>query len=168
VRIFHPALTLALGPAVLLGPAALAAQGAVSPSGQHAHAIVALAGTEQWGPAPAILPPGARLAVLEGDPAQPGPFTMRLLIPAGYRIPPHFHPVVEHVTVIRGTFQVGMGEQFDPAKLTDLPAGTFAALSPGTRHFAQAKVETVIQLHGVGPWGLTYVNPADDPRKAQP
>jgi quercetin dioxygenase-like cupin family protein len=151
---------------VLIAPAALAAQGAVPPSGQHA--IVAQAGTEQWVPAPAILPPGARLAVLEGDPAQPGPFTMRLLVPAGYRIPPHFHPVVEHVTVIRGTFQVGMGEQFDPAKLTDLPAGAFAALSPGTRHFAQAKVETVIQLHGVGPWGLTYVNPADDPRTAQP
>jgi quercetin dioxygenase-like cupin family protein len=148
-----------------LGPAGLAAQ-ATQPPGHHA--IIAPAGTEQWAAAPAILPPGARLAVLEGDPGKPGAFTMRLLMPAGYRIPPHFHPVDEHVTVIRGTFQVGMGDRFDPAKLSDLPVGTFAALSPGIRHFAQAKEETVIQLHGVGPWSLTYVNPADDPRTGRP
>ncbi len=162
----YRALALALGPVAVSGPTGLAAQGGAPAPGQHA--IVAPAGTEKWGPAPPVLPPGARLAVLEGDPTQAGPFTMRLLVPAGYRIPPHFHPVTEHVTVVRGTFQVGMGDRFDPAKLSDLPAGSFAALSPGTRHFAQAKVETVIQLHGVGPWGLTYVNPADDPRTARP
>jgi quercetin dioxygenase-like cupin family protein len=148
-----------------LAPAGLAAQSTETPA---PHAIVALAGTEKWGPAPAILPAGARLAVLEGDPGKPGAFTMRLFMPAGYRIPPHFHPVDEHVTVVRGTFQVGMGDTFDQAKLTDLPVGTFAALSPGTRHFARAKVETVIQLHGSGPWSLTYVNPADDPRAGRP
>jgi quercetin dioxygenase-like cupin family protein len=85
-------------------------------------------------------------------------------MPDGYRIPPHFHPVVEHVTVVEGTFKVGMGEVFDAAKATALPPGTFAALAPGVRHFAFADGRTVIQLHGTGPWRLTYVNPADDPR----
>ncbi len=160
------ALMCLLGPAVFLGPTAVVAQGEVSPPGQHA--IVARAGTEQWGPAPAALPRGASVAVLEGDPTQAGPFTMRVLLPAGYRIPPHFHPVTEHVTVIRGVFQLGMGDTFDAGRLTDLPAGAFAAMSPGTRHFARTEVETVIQLHGVGPWGLTYVNPADDPRAGRP
>lgn len=102
---------------------------------------------------------------MEGDPSKAGAFTMRLRMPDGYRIPPHFHPVVEHVTVLQGTFRVGMGDTFDPATLGDLPTGTFAALAPGVRHFAEAKGETVLQLHGVGPWSLTYVNPADDPRK---
>jgi len=132
------------------------------------HAIVVLPDRISWGPAPAILPSGAELAVLEGDPVKPGPFTMRLRVPDGYRIPAHFHPVVEHVTVIAGTFRVGMGERFDTGKLTDLPAGTFAALEPGVRHFAQARGATVIQLHGTGPWSLTYVNPADDPRGRTP
>ena len=128
------------------------------------HAIVARPDAIKWGPAPAVLPAGARVAVLEGDPAKAGPFTMRLSLPAGYRIPPHFHPVTEHVTVIDGTFYVGMGETFDAAKATTLTAGTFAALDAGVRHFAFTKVATTVQLHGVGPWGLTYVNPADDPR----
>ena len=120
----------------------------------------------KWGPAPAILPPGARLAVLEGDPSKAGPFTMRLEMPAGYRIPPHFHQVDEHVTVISGAFQVGMGDTFDAGKLTTLPPGTFGVIPPGVRHFARADKATVVQLHGVGPWGLTYVNPADQPKAA--
>lgn len=119
-----------------------------------------------WVPAPVILPAGARLAVLEGDPSKAGPFTMRLAMPAGYRLPPHFHPVDEHVTVISGAFQVGMGETFDEGKLTTLPPGTFGVIPPGMRHFARAEKATVIQLHGVGPWGLTYVNPADRPNSA--
>jgi quercetin dioxygenase-like cupin family protein len=121
-----------------------------------------------YGPAPAMLPPGAELAVLEGKPAEPGPFTMRLRLPDGYRIPPHYHPAIEHVTVLEGTFQVGMGDKFDPAALKVLTTGTFAALSPGTHHFAQAKGKTVLQVHGVGPWKLVYVNPADDPQQRTP
>jgi quercetin dioxygenase-like cupin family protein len=132
----------------------------------HAHdAIIVAGGTENWMAGPPSLPPGARLAVLEGDPAQPGPFTMRVSLPDGYTIPPHFHPGPEHVTVLKGTFLVGMGEKFDAAALKPLPAGSFGALPPGMRHFARAKGATLLQLHGVGPWGLTYVNPADDPRK---
>ena len=93
---------------------------------------------------------------------------MRVMLPAGYRIPPHYHAAVEHVTVIKGTFKVGMGERYDSSAMTALPAGTFAAVQPGTRHFAEAQGETIVQLHGGGPWGLTYVNPADDPRKRTP
>ncbi len=118
----------------------------------------------KWGPAPAVLPPGAELAVLEGDPTVAGPYTMRLQMPDGYRLPPHFHPATEHVTVVKGTFKVDMGEKFAAASMTVLPTGTFAALDPGVRHFAEAKGVTVLQLHGDGPWGLTYVNQADNPR----
>jgi quercetin dioxygenase-like cupin family protein len=106
------------------------------------------------------------LAVLEGDPSKAGPFTMRLAMPAGYRIIPHFHEADEHVTVISGAFQVGMGETFDEGKLSTLPPGTFGVIPPGMRHFARADKATVIQLHGVGPWELTYVNPADQPNTA--
>jgi quercetin dioxygenase-like cupin family protein len=148
---------------------ASAVAGAQSPAQTGAasakpHAIVATPDVIKWAPAPPSLPAGAELAVLEGNPSLPGAFTMRVAMPDGYRIPPHFHPVVEHVTVIEGTFNVGMGEVFDAAKARALPTGTFAALEPGVRHFAFAKGRTVIQLHGTGPWSLTYVNPADDPR----
>jgi anti-sigma factor ChrR (cupin superfamily) len=132
------------------------------------HVIVELPDAIKWVPAPASLPAGARVALLEGDPSKPGPFTMRLWMPDGYRIPPHFHPSNERVTVISGTFLVGTGEKLDLSKAATLPTGTYAALSPGMPHFAQARGETVIQLNNVGPWGLTYVNPADDPRNAKP
>jgi quercetin dioxygenase-like cupin family protein len=119
----------------------------------------------QWQPGPASLPPGAKLAVLEGDPAKDGPFTMRLMMPDGYRIPPHTHPKVEHVTVITGTFNLGMGEKFDQTAGRELPAGTFGFWPAGMKHFAWAKGETIIQLHGIGPWTINYLNPADDPRQ---
>lgn len=117
-----------------------------------------------WQDGPGSLPPGAKLAVLEGDPAKDGPFTMRAVLPDGYRIPPHWHPKVEHVTVISGTFRLGMGEKFDESAMQDLPTGAFAHWPAGMRHFAAARGETVLQIHGVGPWGINYVNPADDPR----
>lgn len=127
-------------------------------------AVVVPAGTARFGPAPAILPPGATLAVLEGDPTRAGTYTMRLAMPDGYTIPPHSHPADEHVTVVEGTFLVGMGGTLDPAKFTALRAGSFGMLPPGMQHFARARGRTVIQLHGTGPWSLTYVNAADDPR----
>src|SRR6266487_6369477 len=104
---------------------ALAAQESQSPGAKPGQAHVITPEHLSWGPAPAILPAGARLAVLEGDPSKAGPFTMRLAMPAGYRIPPHFHQADEHVTVISGAFQVGMGDTFDEGKLARLPAGTF-------------------------------------------
>ena len=122
----------------------------------------------QWTPAPPSLPPGAQAAVLEGNPAEPGPFTLRMKLPANYTIPPHWHPADEHVTVMAGTFSMAAGEKWDEAALKDLPPGGFAVMSAGTRHYAMTKSGATLQLHGIGPWGITYVNPADDPRNAKP
>jgi hypothetical protein len=118
-----------------------------------------------WMDAPGALPPGAKLAVLEGDPFKPGAYTMRLSMPAGYKIPPHYHKKFEHVTVISGTFNLGMGDKFDASKGAAMPAGTFGFLPPQMKHFAFANEPAVIQLHGDGPWEIVYVNPSDDPRK---
>ena len=152
--------------AAILPFGAAAAQESQTASAQSRQAHVTTPEHLTWGPAPAILPTGARLAVVEGDPSTAGPYTMRLAMPAGYRIPPHFHHADEHVTVISGAFQVGMGDTFDEGKLATLPPGTFGVIPPGMRHFARADQATVIQLHGMGPWGLTYVNPADQPNTA--
>ena len=143
--------------------AVAAAQG--SPSQGAPHAAIVLPDQVVWKPGPPSLPAGAKFAVIEGNPAEAGPFTLRLSLPNSYRIPAHSHPGIEHITVMKGTFRVGMGDKFDASVLTPLPSGTFAALAPGTRHFAEAQGETVLQLHGVGPWSIAYVNPADDPRK---
>ena len=119
----------------------------------------------EWGPAPAVLPPGAEAAVLFGDPSKEGLFALRLKLPEGYSVPPHMHPVDEVVTVISGTFALGMGETADQSNAQALPAGSFIALPPGTAHYVFIDEETVIQISTVGPWGLTYVNPEDDPRQ---
>lgn len=117
----------------------------------------------KWEDGPASLPPGAKAALLFGDPAAAGPFSMRLKFPAKYKVGPHTHPQDENVTVISGTLFMGVGE--DPkGKMMELPAGGFARMKVGTRHFVRADKETVVQLNGIGPWGITYVNPADDPR----
>jgi hypothetical protein len=121
----------------------------------------------QWKDGPASLPAGAKVAVLEGDPSKEGLFTMRLWLPDGFKIPPHWHPKVEHVTVISGTFNLGMGEKFDQTATRAMPAGTFGFWPAEMRHYAWAKGETVLQLHGTGPWMIMYVNPSDDPRKTK-
>jgi hypothetical protein len=118
----------------------------------------------KWSAGPGSLPPGAQVAVLEGNPADEGIFTIRLKLPADYRISPHWHPAWEHITVIDGAFWMGRGEKFDEAVLHEIPAGGFGAMAPGTRHFAMTKASTTIQLHGMGPWQLYYVNASDDPR----
>ncbi len=109
---------------------------------------------------------GAKFAVLEGDPTKEGLFTMRLWLPDGFSISPHFHSAVEHVTVLSGTFNLGMGESFNKSATREMPAGTFGFWPAGMKHFAWARGDTVLQLHGTGPWTITYVNPADDPRNA--
>ena len=111
------------------------------------------------------LPPGAKLAVIEGPLNQAGPVTFRLRLPANYQIPAHWHPAIEHVTVISGTFNMGAGDKLDRAKTKALTAGSVAIMQPKTTHFAWNQEETVVQVHGMGPWGVTYVNQADDPRK---
>jgi hypothetical protein len=123
--------------------------------------------TLKWGAAPPGLPSGAQAVVLEGDPAKAGPFTMRAKFPDGYKVGPHWHPADEHVTVLQGTFGMGVGEKFDKAAGKEMPTGSFAVMKEGVRHFGWAQGDTVIQIHGVGPWGITYVNPADDPRKTK-
>jgi quercetin dioxygenase-like cupin family protein len=118
----------------------------------------------KWGPAPAVLPAGAEAAVLFGDPSEEGLFVLRLKLPAGYSVAPHTHPVDEVITVISGTFALGMGETADQRMAQPLPAGSFFALPPGTAHYVFIDQETVVQISTIGPWGLTYINPEDDPR----
>jgi mannose-6-phosphate isomerase-like protein (cupin superfamily) len=118
----------------------------------------------KWGPAPLSLPPGAQLAVLEGDPmASSGDFTVRIKMPDGYKLAPHTHPNRENVTVLSGTIKVGMGDQFDASKMMSFGAGSFAYLDPSMHHYAAASGETVIQIHGMSPLQINYINSADDP-----
>ena len=119
----------------------------------------------KWTSGPPSLPPGAEYAMLEGDPSKEGYFAMRLKLPSGYRIPPHTHPNVERVTVISGTFHLGMGGTFDRGAAHALPAGSYTFMRPGMQHFAWADGETVVQIATTGPWRIDYVNAADDPRK---
>jgi hypothetical protein len=115
------------------------------------------------------LPPGAQAAILEGPMDKAAPFTARLRFPANYRIPPHWHPAIEHVTVLSGTLHMGLGEKLDTSKAMPVHPGGFAVMQAQAPHFAYTTREPVeIQLHGVGPWGITYLNAADDPRKKQP
>lgn len=118
-----------------------------------------------WGPAPPVVQPGAQFAVVEGDPmASTGGYTIRIKMPDGFRIMPHWHPLRENVTVISGTFKVGMGDTFDASKMTALPAGSFGFLDPDMHHYAMASGgEVVVQVHGKSPLQFNYVNPADDP-----
>jgi len=119
-----------------------------------------------WGPAPPIFPPGAQFAVVQGDPSVAGEvFTVRLLFPNGYVLAPHTHPKDEYVTVLRGTFLAGMGENFSDAALKPTKAGGFVEMPADAAHFAKMLGITEVQVHGIGPFQLTYVHPEDDPTK---
>jgi len=119
----------------------------------------------KWGDGPPSLPKGAKMAVLEGDPGKEGMFTLRAMIPPNYKIPPHWHPTTEHVTVIEGVFYMGLGEKFDESKATLLKQGGFASMPEKTVHYAFSKEQCIIQVHAMGPFAITYIDPADDPRK---
>ena len=119
----------------------------------------------QWGPAPPQLPKGAQVAVLAGDPGKAGLYIIRAKMPDGYSIPAHWHKKAENVTVISGTFNVGMGDKLDKAKGEALGAGGFFLASPKMRHYAWASGETVVEVSGIGPFDITYVDPKDDPSK---
>jgi quercetin dioxygenase-like cupin family protein len=121
-------------------------------------------GSIVWKDGPPSLPKGAQIAVLEGDPGKEGPFVFRVKVPDGYRIPPHTHPKTERVTIISGTFHLGMGAKFDAKAVQALPAGTYGFWEAGMKHFVWVKGETVVQFHGMGPWQIHYVDPKDDPR----
>lgn len=142
---------------------ALASFGASSACAVDDHLMV-MPSELKWADVPS-LPPGAKIAVIEGPMNEAVPFTVRLKFPANYKVPAHWHPAIEHVTVITGTFNMGIGDKFDQSKTMPLTAGSVAIMQPKTMHFAWTKEETIVQTHGMGPWGITYVNPADDPRK---
>ena len=129
------------------------------------HVVVASPDDLKWSAAPPSFPKGAQLAVVSGDPSKEGPWVFRLKFPDGYKIPPHTHPGPERVTVISGTLNLGMGETFDMTKGQEMTAGTYGTWPADMKHFAWAKGETVIQLHGEGPWKIVYLNESDDPRK---
>jgi quercetin dioxygenase-like cupin family protein len=159
-----PLSTIAL--VFFLSSVQLEAQETMVQSSQPDH-ILLVPGQLSWGKGPASLPKGLQSVVIEGDPTKDGAFTLRFKLPPHYRISPHWHPAVEHVTVISGTFYMGAGERFDESKATKLPVGGFAVMAIGTRHFGFTRSEgCVIQIHGVGPWKVIYVNPKDDPRNS--
>ena len=119
----------------------------------------------KWGPVPGALPKGGQLAVLSGDPAKSGTFTVRLKMPAGYTFQAHKHPHTERITVISGVFYFGTGDKLDAKQANKLGSGGFVELPANTNHFAFVKAPTVIQISGEGPFGIEYANPADDPSK---
>jgi quercetin dioxygenase-like cupin family protein len=150
-------LTLALALAAL-GPTAAWAE---DPS--HADHIVVLPTDLKWEDSKAT--PGAKVAVIEGPLNEAVPFTFRVKFPADYKVAAHWHPAIEHVTVLSGTYNYGTGDKFDKEKTKALPPGSVVINPPKTNHFIWTSEETVIQVHGVGPWVVNYVNPEDDPRK---
>ena len=115
----------------------------------------------KWNP----LMPGIQISALAGDSSKPGPYTVRLKFADGARVAPHWHPEDENVTVVQGTLLAGMGEKYDTASMHEFPTGSFLVMPKEMRHFAAARGETIVQLHGVGPFVINYVNPADDPSK---
>jgi quercetin dioxygenase-like cupin family protein len=150
--------------ALLLGCLLLASGGGLAQVQRTGpdHAIVAPADV-QW----KALRPGAEIAVISGDPDKAGsPFVIRFRYHGKARIPPHWHPVDEHLTVLSGTFRIGMGPRGDEAATTALGVGAYALLPAKMVHYAWADDDTVIQAHGIGPFAINYVNPEDDPAKA--
>lgn len=145
----HKALFIGLA-ALVAGPAA---QGQVNPAGL------------KWGPPPAGLPKGARLAVLSGDPGKEGMFTIRLRFPPGYAVQPHWHPSDELVTVMAGQVSLGMGSRYNPARAKALVTGGYVVAPAKMHHFAFTKTGATIQITANGPFAITYVNPRDDPRR---
>jgi mannose-6-phosphate isomerase-like protein (cupin superfamily) len=175
-------LSIAMTMCLLLGVAAAqtktttkksdkkSAPAATKPAGSS-HVKVYTPDDIKWTPAPNALPAGAQIAVLEGDPMKPGPYTIRLKFPNNYRIPPHTHARAEHLTVVNGTLRVGMGDTFDEKNMNALGAGSFAVIEPAAHHYGWVKNanmlkgrDTIIQLHGEGPWEIKYVTASDDPR----
>lgn len=133
-----------------------------APSASHAQAMPAI----KWGPVPPVFPKGAEIAVLAGNPFGNGEYTVRLRMPSGYVIPPHFHPTDENVTVISGTLEMGQGDAIDRKAMTALHAGGFFDATAQTHHYVEARGLTIVQVHGLGPFAITYVNPKDAPTGA--
>jgi quercetin dioxygenase-like cupin family protein len=104
--------------------------------------------------------PGVQLAVIHGNPGGTSDYTIRLRFPDGYEVPPHWHPKSEHVTVLQGHFSVGMGERVDASAMREFGPGDFLYAPPRMPHYARARGETVVQLHGEGPFEIRLVGAA--------
>src|SRR5882672_10473248 len=130
----------------------------------HSEHIMVVPKDLTWADVPS-LPPGAKIAVIEGPMNEAKPFTVRLKFPANYKIPAHSHHAIEHVTVISGTFNMGTGDKLDPKQTKALSASSVALVQARTNRFGWTKRETIGQLHGVGPWRVTYVSSSDGARK---
>ena len=140
-------------------PASTAAPAAAAAATNHK---MWSAKTLEWKDLPSIQ--GAKIAILEGPMNEEKPFIARIKMPSGGKIPPHWHPGIEHVTVISGTFAMALGEKWDDKALHTMGPGDVMIMQPKTPHYAMAKAETIVQIHGMGPWSVNYVNPADDPK----
>ena len=138
------------------------ADGSGAPASAH---VMVMAPSITWGDPPPMLPPGSKVAVISGDPTKPGPFTIRLQMPSGYVVPPHWHPTTEDVTVLSGTLALGMGDKIDEASMKDLTAGGYVSLPADMRHYVRARSAATLQITSTGPFVINYVNPADDPSK---
>jgi len=121
-----------------------------------------------WKAGPNWLQPGAQIAVLEGAPAEAGPFVFRVKLPDGYLIWPYTNSATERVTVVQGTFNTGLGGKADRSKTKAMAAGSYSSLGRDVEHFGWAKGETIIQFHGTGPFTIKYIYPPNDPRNLPP
>ncbi len=144
-------------PAMLLTASIASAQ---KPATPVAHSVSDI----KWGPVPPVLPAGAQIAVLQGNPFAEGVYTLRLKMPDGYTVPPHFHPTDEMVTVISGTLLFAHGDSINTKATTALHSGGFVTAAKDTHHYVIARGPTVVQVHGMGPFAITYVHPKDDPQ----
>jgi len=155
------ALAFAAGPVAAQDAATTAA----APPPAH---VFVKAADIKYGDPPPVFAKGMRFSVISGDPSKEGLYVVRIKMPAGYKIMPHFHPTDEHVTVLSGVFALGMGDKLDAKTMTKFPAGGYALLPATMHHYAMAMTAVTIQVHGMGPFALTYVNPEDDPSAAKP
>ena len=119
----------------------------------------------KWGPVPPNIAAGAQLAVISGDPSKEGLYVMRLKMPAGYKVPAHYHPQYENVTILTGEFHVGMGDKLDTDKGMLLRPGGYVEAPAKMHHYAWVTSDTIVQIAGPGPFGIIYVDPTDDPSK---
>ena len=155
MKLIATTLALTCGLCALLGPQTLA---------QHSKEHIMLLPSElTWTDLPSL--PGVKIAVIEGPLNQAVPIMFRLKFPANFKVLPHWHPGIEHITIISGTLHMGIGSVFDASKTRALTPGSVSIMQPGTHHYVWTNEETIGQIHSIGPWSVNYVNPADDPAK---
>ena len=154
---------------VITASAILSAGGFLTPVvAQGSPQVIQTPKEAQWGPAPPLIPPGAKIAVLSGDPTKSVPYSVRLKFPANYAIQAHSHPTDENVVIVSGALTFGMGDKLQKGAASNktLHSGGYALMPANMNHFAYTTKETTIVLYGQGPVEFKYVNPADDPRNA--